>query len=153
DEGVVTVRQARDAAPLRLRRDGGVKPPKNDRIRQVYIDQVLVDVLRPLVEDREETEWVFTAERGGRLHVDNWRKRKWRPTVEKLGFRQGPYEFTNPHWLRHTTASSMLKAGVNPSAICAQLGWADLGTFFKVYAGFFAGDAEDIRRAMREVWA
>lgn len=151
-KATISVVQARDASPTRHRTADGLKAPKSKKGRTVFLYSDFVEELRPLVEGREPDEWLFTGVRGKRLNVDSWRKNEWRPVVERLEYRQGPYEYVTPHWLRHTAATSLLKAGVPPGSICAQFGWDNTQTFFQTYVGYFAEDAEEIRRGMRKAW-
>ncbi len=146
DEGFIHVTGALDRATLK-HRENVLKTTKTGKARKVYIPQDLLDLLRPLCE-REANAWLFTGIEGGMLDVDNWRKRYWNPAVAACQFPANTH--TNPHGMRHTAATTLLAAGVNPGAICEQLGWTDVRVFYSTYAGFMDEDATEIRSAITD---
>ncbi len=113
---------------------------------------VSLRTVRAMIERRDNDDWLFTGHHGKRLNVDNWHTRHFTPAAPTLEFREGPREYVTPHWLRHTAATTLLKAGVNPGAICSQLGWSYIATFYAIHAGFFSEDAGDVIKAQRDAW-
>jgi integrase len=84
--------------------------------------------------------YLFPAERGGPIRLDNWRTRDWYPALDAAGVRRrGPYH------LRHTFATEALAAGM-PAFLLARVMGCSLQMIDKHY-GHLAHDSEDAARA------
>lgn len=80
----------------------------------------------PLHEDQG---LVFPNQVGRPLNASNFRKRHYKPALERAGL---PRE-THFHALRHTFATSLLRKGVDVKKVSAWLGHADAGFTYRVY--------------------
>jgi integrase len=122
--------------------DGALTPyPKTDRSRRrvPLSDRALaaLDGLPP----RLDSPYLFPAERGGAIRLDNWRTREWYPALDAAGIRRrGPYH------LRHTFATEALAAGM-PTFLLARVMGCSLQMIDKHY-GHLAHDSEDAARAL-----
>lgn len=91
--------------------------PKYDSGRGLIIPRFLAGLLQQLVDSRPETEWVFTAPKGGRLlRGGDWYSGPWRfmvegrpvrPSKPRVGYRPGTRPVLGvagmvPHGLRHS---------------------------------------------------
>jgi integrase len=123
--------------------------PKNGKRRTVPIPASLVPELRPLVEQRNESEWLFTTARNKPLRANNWRVREFNAAakaakLEALGL--------TPHKLRHTAASLAIAAGADVKILQLMLGHADASMTLNVYGHLFpdrldeVADTLDVRR-------
>lgn len=105
-----------DMNELRVRRawkaGGELGPPKSQRSRRtVDFGPRTADALAPHVKDKQSTDWVFTAPRGGPLRASNFTHREWFPALDRAqvaGLTRRP----RLHDLRHSAVSYMLMAGV-----------------------------------------
>jgi len=91
--------------------------PKYDSGRGLIIPRSLAELLQELVDSRPESEWVFTAPKGGRLlRGGDWYSGPWRfmvegrpvrPSKPRVGYRPGTHPVLGvagivPHGLRHS---------------------------------------------------
>jgi integrase len=86
---------------------------------------------------------VFPSPEGSRLHHSNFRKRVWLPALEAVG---RPWHF---HDLRHTYASILISLGVPPPVVAHLLGHSSPAVTLSVYAGFWNGQLEEARQALK----
>lgn len=70
---------------------------------------------------------LFPAPEGGRVNLPNMYRRFWNPLQKKLGFR------VRIHDLRHTHATTLLNAGIDPRVVSARLGHASVVTTLTIY--------------------
>jgi site-specific recombinase XerD len=102
---------------------------KGNKLRRCPLWARTVAVLQPLIESRAETEHVFLNRRGRPLtrygvhalverHAQAVAKRM--PSLAKKS--------VSPHTIRHTTATHLLRAGVDINTIRAWLGHVSLST-------------------------
>ncbi|MFQ5968490.1 MAG: tyrosine-type recombinase/integrase [Acidimicrobiia bacterium] len=77
---------------------------------------------------------VFTAPEGGRLLLNQFRRRIWYPAV-----RESVGEPMRPHDLRHTHVALLIAAGEDPYVISKRLGHASIRTTYDVYGHLFQG--------------
>jgi hypothetical protein len=101
----------------------------------------LVPVLQPLVEQRNESEWLFTTARNTPLRANNWRVREFNAAVkvaklETLGL--------TPHKLRHTAASLAIAAGADVKVLQLMLGHADASMTLNVYGHLFPDRLDEV---------
>jgi len=111
-------------------------PKSKKALRSVTITGTLVDLLRDHLDGRPSGALAFTAIRGGRLMSQNWHTRVWRPAVLASGVDKRP----DPHSLRHSHASNLIRAGVPLPVVQRRLGHESIKTTVDVY-GHLAPDA------------
>lgn len=89
---------------------------------------------------------VFNDPRYGTPWVDEraFRRSFWTPTLKRLGIR-----YRRPYNMRHTYATTMLMAGMNPAFCAKQLGHS-VEMFHKHYARWLDGDQNDLEMARLE---
>ena len=86
-------------------------------------------------DPRHRQEWDTEA---------NFRKVFWVPMLKALGLR-----YRRPYQCRHTYATAMLMAKMNPAMCAKQLGH-DVKVFLTIYAKWIEGDADDREMALLE---
>lgn len=116
--------------------------------RTVYIPARLVDYLTPIRERHviplQGRDLVFPARKGGPYGSASW-TRLWKSYMKTLSeAAEEPISFT-AHQLRHTFATSLYLAGVDPKTAQDQLGHAELETTMEIYTHL---DREFKRRSM-----
>jgi integrase len=84
-----------------------------------------------------DTGLVFSAPDGGALRPDNFRRREFRPAVERAGLGK-----LSPHDLRHTAASTLAAQGASATEIAARLGHANASVTQRVYMHLLAARDE-----------
>jgi integrase len=123
----VRIRRALKWSPDNDRRVGSTKTLKSNRT--VAIPAEIHDELRAACADKDRTDLVFTAPRGGPvLHRTFW-SRVWRPAVEHLTPRP------RIHDLRHSHAAWLLAARVPIHIVSRRLGHNNITTTVDVYGG------------------
>ncbi|WP_134661658.1 MULTISPECIES: site-specific integrase [unclassified Amycolatopsis] len=131
---------------------GGVQHevlPKTGKKRTVSIPASLVPLLKPLKEDRADTELLFTTKRGDSLRSHNWRTREFNAAVHAAGLE---VDGLTPHKLRHTAASLAIAAGADVKVVQQMLGHADASMTLNIYGHLWpdrldeVADALDFRR-------
>lgn len=85
-------------------------------------------------------EEVFQDPRYGTPWVDEraFRRSYWTPTLKRLGIR-----YRRPYNMRHTYATQMLMAGMNPAFCATQMGHS-VEMFYKTYAKWLHGAQNDL---------
>ena len=122
---------------------GRLGTPKNGKSRTVDMSNQLKDTLLKLKKSRvvipidENSEWIFTNNKGGLIDVDNWRRRVFNKALKKAEVRR-----IRIHDLRHTYATLRLSKGDNIVDVANQLG-DDVTTVLKVYAHWMPGKKKD----------
>jgi integrase len=137
DEPILTVRRAVSAKEDSL--------PKGKRARRIPLTDRAVEILAPLVEDRDDEELVFAGKDGGGIDADALSKR-FLKARDRAGLEQTGMTL---HDLRHTTGSLLARAGFPDTEIKALLGHAKLETTaIYLHHRPRAGDAERMSRAL-----
>ncbi|MEE9206151.1 MAG: tyrosine-type recombinase/integrase, partial [Acidimicrobiia bacterium] len=90
-----------------------------------------------------EDGYVFTAPEGGRLRLNQFRRRMWYPAV-----RQSVGEPMRPHDLRHTHVALLIAAGEDPYVVSKRLGHASIRTTYDVYGHLFQGRDKEAANAL-----
>jgi len=107
------------------------KPPKDNDVRTVKIDEYTIDLIRQLKAEKEQErlrlgtawegdEWLFTTWNGSIMHPatpSHW----FREFLKRHGLKHRKF-----HALRHTSATLQLLGGVNIKQVSGRLGHADL---------------------------
>lgn len=105
--------------------------PKSARSRRVVmVDAKTMSAFADLCKDRDPSELLFIAPRGGRIHPHRFNERQWWPAMQRAGIDK----HLTPHSLRHTFASWQLMAGTPPQVVQMRMGHSSLSTTSKVYA-------------------
>ena len=123
-------------------------PPKTYEARTVIVPRFVLDPLALLLEDRETTELVFTATRGGPVRHGNFRTRVFSPAAKRIGKPD-----LVPHDLRDTAASLMIASGASIKAVQRALGHASAKMTLDVYGSLFEEDLERLADTMEERYA
>lgn len=92
----------------------------------------------------EDHNLVFAAENGRPMDLKNLRRRHWQPVLRKAGLPEN----TRLHALRHTFATTLLRAGEDVKRVAAWLGHRDAGFTYRVYHHYLPeklGEAERLR--------
>jgi integrase len=91
------------------------------------------------VPARLDSPLIFAAERGGRINLDNWRRREWSPAVEAAGIARPARLYD----LRSTFASRALAAGVAPFELARIMG-TSIRMIERHYGALIAGAGDSI---------
>jgi integrase len=126
----------------------GVPKTKKSR-RTIIVPAPVVEVLRPLLKDKEGDEYVFTAARGGQVRHSGFHRLVWTPTVAKAKIKPPP----RIHDLRHTFASWAIEMGIGLEAIQDQLGHESILTTRKIYGHLQPAMREALMVAMGQALA
>ena len=90
-----------------------------------------------------DTQYVFTAPRGGPLRRSGFRSRVWVPATVRADLTGVRF-----HDLRHTHAAWLVEAGKHPKVIQARLGHASITTTLDRYGHLMPGLDEDAAEAL-----
>lgn len=112
-------------------------PPKTHESRTVIVPQFVVDAIQAFIDDRPADALVFTAQRGGPVRLNNFRRRFFSPAAERIG-KPGLV----PHDLRDTAASLAISSGASIMAVQRMLGHASAKMTLDVYGSLFEEDLE-----------
>lgn len=107
------------------------KPPKDNDVRTVRIDEHTIELIRQLKAEKEQErlrlgtawigdEWIFTTWNGSIMHPatpSHW----FREFLKRHGLKHRKF-----HALRHTSATLQLLGGVNIKQVSGRLGHSDL---------------------------
>jgi integrase len=127
-----------------LARDLTLKSPKTARSRRtVHLPDPLTRALRSHL-DRfyrigTDPDLVFTASEGGPIRYTNWRRRIWIPATNEAGL-----EGLCFHHLRHSHATFLIDAGIDPVRVSRRLGHARTSITLDRYSHLLDRDEEAI---------
>lgn len=102
--------------------------------RRLTIPPFLVAVLDAHLSHASEG-FVFTGRDGAPLRRSNFRRRHWKPALDRAGLDTA----TRFHDLRHTHAGFLIEAGAHPKEIQDRLGHASITTTLNVYGHLMPG--------------
>jgi integrase len=118
--------------------------------RTLSIPPFLTEELGLHLQRAPESDFVFTAAKGALMRRSNFRKRYWKPAVNKAEL-DSELRF---HDLRHTCASILIARGAHPKEIQARLGHASITTTLDQYGHLFPSLGsqldESLEAALRE---
>lgn len=117
--------------------------PKTHQRRQVPIPRFLADELAVHVAGKEPGDFVFAAEKGGVLHLRNFRRTSFDPAVRAVGL-----EGLTPHALRHTAASLAIASGANVKVVQTMLGHQSATMTLDLYGHLLADQLDEVADAM-----
>lgn len=119
---------------------GGVKTDAG-RNRVIPIHPKIMPLVRAWYD--RGTDYLITGERGGRLTPKRYREKMYYPALEQLGVRR-----LTPHCCRHTFASLMAAAKVDPLLIQRIIGHSDYSTTANTYTH---PDVEALQTAIQSI--
>ena len=100
-----------------------------------YRDIMMLPIVREALLDQKKysgsMELVFCSRSGTPLHQNNFRRRVWRPLLNRLGL-----PIRRPYETRHTAATIWLASGENPEWVARQLGHTNTEMLFRVYSRY-----------------
>lgn len=102
-------------------------------MRRTRVSSDAAEMLRRRRVGQPLDGFVLTSHTGGRWHQSNFRSRHWNPLLDAAGF-TGDRRPT-PHWLRHTHAALLDRAGVSMPKMSRRLGHSNISTTVNVYGG------------------
>lgn len=118
-----------------------IGPPKSRESRRtIWVDEVTLETVQPLMRDRGATEFLFTTLTGLPVRHSNFYHRIWVPSCRRAGLATSPakgekVEYDGPriHDARHTHASWLIANGVRLEVIQDRLGHKDYAFTRRVY--------------------
>lgn len=100
---------------------------------------------------KNELGLVFTNSFGKALSTTNFLRRAFYPMLETANIRRD-VEKLNMHTLRHTHASQLLAAGVNPLAVSQRLGHSSPSVTLSIYAHLLPQTVNDAEKALEVLY-
>lgn len=116
-------------------------PPKSHRHRTIALPRFLTEKLEHHMASftaPEAEALVFPAAEGGVLRNSNFRRRIWKPALEKAGLPPA----LRIHDLRHTAAALLISQGAHPEAMKRHFGHSGIGVTMDTYGHLFPSDAD-----------
>ena len=107
-------------------------PTKTNQVRSIPLSKPLRQVLERVVGTRPKADFLFKGKKGGALSYGYFRKRYYKPAVEKLGL-----ENTTIHTCRHSFASLLMDNNATVSNVSALLGHSSTQLTLKTYTHTF----------------
>ena len=122
---------------------------KTHRVRKTRIPGFLVEELWVHLDTvgAAPDALLFTAPRGGPLHIANFRRRVWWPALKTAELPRS----TRIHDLRHTCASLLIRQGVHPKAIQHHLGHASINITMDRYGHLLPEQEDDVAARLNQV--
>jgi len=120
---------------------GWVRSGKGGKDRLFLLSDKLIEELKEYIQDKKETDYVFTG-RNGRMSPRNVQK-----IIKKNARDAGIEKDVHPHILRHSIATHFLEDGVDIRKIQELLGHASLSTT-QIYAHVSAEELKKIKNPL-----
>ena len=111
-----------------------------ESLRRTRVGATLAAMLARRTVGKGPDAFVFTNAQGSRWHQANFLNRHWSKAVEASGLDRKP----TPHWLRHTHALLLDRAGATLPEMRRRLGHADIQTTINVYGGMIGDVRADV---------
>jgi len=108
------------------------------------IPAFLTEILGAHLQRGPGGAFVFTGKEGGLLRRSNFRRRYWKPALERAGL-DTALRF---HDMRHTCASLLIAKGAHPKEIQARLGHASITTTLNTYGHLWPSLGAQLDEAM-----
>lgn len=105
---------------------------KTNQVRSIPMSNILRDVLENAIGERTSDEYLFKGKLGGALNYGYFRKKYYKPAVEKLGLVN-----TTIHTCRHSFASILVDNNATVANVSALLGHASSQLTLKTYTHTF----------------
>ncbi|PVY29911.1 site-specific integrase [Williamsia muralis] len=116
--------------------------------RSVPLPQFLVEPLSRQAARKDRDALLFAGDQGEPFRVNNWRRRVYRPAVNRCRKVDPGFPELTVHDLRGTAASLAVSAGANVKAVQTLLGHASAAVTLDVYASLFPDDLEAVADAL-----
>jgi integrase len=116
---------------------------KNHQNRRVPLPRFLTADLGRHVVGKNPDDFVFSAERGGVLHLRNFRRNVFDPAVAAAGLTG-----LTPHALRHTAASLAIASGANVKVVQTMLGHKSATMTLDLYGHLFPDQLDEVADAI-----
>jgi len=126
--------------------DGGkVSRPKGGKVRRVHVERRVVELLAEQLHERvaNEGDLVFPSPRGRMWEGSNFRDRVFNPAKKRAELDEMIF-----HDLRHTYASLLIAANVQPMVVAEQLGHTDARLVLQRYGHLYPGAAAQAALAL-----
>lgn len=117
--------------------------PKTHLRREAPIARFLLKDLAAAVQGRDRDAFVFPAPLGGVLHLRNFRRSVFDPTVRAAGL-----DGLTPHELHYTAASLAIASGANVKVVQQMLGHKSATMTLDLYGHLFGDQLDDVADAM-----
>ncbi|MBV7296147.1 site-specific integrase [Corynebacterium sp. TAE3-ERU12] len=124
-----------------------VGTPKTHERRSVAMPRFVCNMLRPLLEDRDRTEWVWHRPDGTPLPpptTGSW----FFEARNRMQAREPDFPAITPHGLRHVAAGLLVGSGANVKVVQRQLGHSSAAMTLDVYADLFDDDLDCVADTM-----
>jgi integrase len=123
-------------------RDGkrDLGPVKTWEKRWLPLPDYVVELLRPLIKDRDPEEYVFRSVRGAAVNGDAWRLRVWTPACRAVGLAVP----MSPHDLRHVAATNAIAAGADVKLVQQMLGHKDATETLNTYSHLWPDRVDEV---------
>ena len=124
---------------------GKVGRPKGGKVRRVHVERRVVDLLAEQQRERVPNagDLVFPSPLGGMWDGNNFLRRVFNPARKRAGL-----EGMRFHDLRHTYASLLIAANVQPMVVAEQLGHCDARLVLQRYGHLYPGAAAQAAMAL-----
>ena len=113
--------------------------PKNHKKREMVVPQYLMDTLRPLCQEKNQDDYVFTTPSATPVRNANFAKRYFKPALKRLGLPD-----IRVHDLRYTAAAITRSSGGDIFDMKEQVGHSDIRTTINIYGRIFREDKAQI---------
>ena len=126
--------------------DGGkVGRPKGGKVRRVHVERRVVELLAEQIRERVPNagDLVFPSPRGVMWDGSNFRERVFDPAKKRAELHEMIF-----HDLRHTYASLLIAANVQPMVVAEQLGHTDARLVLQRYGHLYPGAAAQAAMAL-----
>ena len=118
-----------------------VGPPKTRAaVRTVPLPQIVIDALKPRIENRSPNEQAITSPNGGFLRSNNWRRHThWNKALKETGL--APLTI---HDLRHTYASLARKSGADLRYVQKTMGHSTPTVTANIYSDLYSDELDHV---------
>ncbi|ATO61452.2 site-specific integrase [Mycobacterium kansasii] len=118
-----------------------VGPPKTRAaVRTVPLPRIVIDALKPRIENRSTKEQAITSPNGGFLRSNNWRRHThWNKALKKTGL--APLTI---HDLRHTYASLARKSGADLRYVQKTMGHSTPTVTANIYSDLYSDELDHV---------
>jgi integrase len=146
----VNLRRSTALIDASLTRNLIVKAPKTLRSRRtIHLPGALTEAMRTHLNSNyqpgADPDLVFTSSEGGPIRYTNWRSRVWIPAAQEAGL-----DGLRFHDLRHSHASLLIDAGIDPVRVSRRLGHARTSITLDRYSHLLDRDEEAILRVFAD---